>query len=113
MYIKAFALAAVVIAVSAPVASAQESYFVCTAPIERGTIVDLGLVRAEADGVVEIYDYRMGERGELLGSVEVHEGANREVRVRTQQPVNANVLAELKVDGETVTSMEFPICHDE
>lgn len=109
---KALPFATVAVVMSVSLASADESYFVCTEMIESGTIVDLGLVRAEADGVVEVYDYRLGERGDLLGQVDVNQGANEDVRVRTQTQVTGNVLAELKVNGETVASNVFPMCRD-
>lgn len=108
MSIKAFALAAVTLAATASVASAN-SYFELPRAQNTTSTVELGIVRAAGDGVVEIYDYRTGTQGDLLGTQNVRQGANSDVRVNTGSAVRNDVIAVLKVDGETVASETYRI----
>ncbi len=108
MSIKAFAIAAITLASTASVASAT-SYFELPRAQNSGSTVDLGLVRAEADGVVEIYDILTGAEGTLIGTQNVRAGANADVRINTGAPVRRDVVAVLKVDGEVVASEIFRV----
>ena len=108
MTIKAFAIAALTLAGTATVASAN-SYFELPRTQGVTSTFDLGLVRAEADGVVEIYDILDGEQTALIGTQNVREGANSDVRINTGAPVRRDVVAVLKVDGEVVASEIFRV----
>jgi hypothetical protein len=99
---KSITLAAVVIAASASIASANGSYLSTFAPSqERNTEVELGLVVAEANGTVEIRDYRNGQIGKLLGTEAVKTGGNPHVDVEIA-PSFGDAVAVLTVGGSIV-----------
>ncbi len=108
MSIKSFALIAATIAVTATGASAS-NYFENGRTLDAGDTIELGTVRADAGGVVEIYDYHTGQAGALLGSEQLNAGVNTNVRIDTGLPTNRDVIAVLKVDGETVVSKVYDI----
>ena len=109
MSIKSIALVAATVAATASAASA-ENYFEFGERLESSSILELGLVRADAEGVVEIYDYSHGEIGALLGTETVHAGANRDVRVNLgMRPLSHDVVAMLKVDGQVVARRDYDI----
>ncbi|MCO4846918.1 MAG: hypothetical protein KC448_02965 [Yoonia sp.] len=108
MSIKKFALIVAALAATASTASA-DSYFEIGTNRDRGTILDLGLVRADADGIVSIYDYTNGVQGALLGSKTVFAGANPDVRVNVGNNNAYAVLAVLEVNGQAVTSKDFDL----
>ena len=108
MSIKAFAIAAVTLASTASVASAN-SYFELPRAQTPTSAIDLGIVRAAGNGIVEIYDYHTGTQGALLGTQNVSEGANADVRVNTGAPVRRDVIALLKIDGEVVATETYRI----
>ena len=95
----ALALTAVVGSVS--LAAADNSYFSVDRLFSDSSNLELGLVRSASDATVEIYSFHRGEVGMLLGSTDVREGANQDVKVNLgNRPVN-DVVAILK-DGDTV-----------
>jgi hypothetical protein len=65
------------------------------------TQVELGLVVAEANGTVEIRDYRNGQTGKLLGTEAVQAGGNPFVEVEIT-PSFGDAVAILKVGGNIV-----------
>jgi len=71
-------------------------------------IVELGTVRADAAGVVEVYSYHGGETGVLLGSQKVKAGANSNVRFGIEN-VGTDAIAILKVGGQVADTqvLEF------
>jgi hypothetical protein len=105
-------VSALVLAVllSAPPVLAQEEYQSTfgTTPIQRdSTRIQLGMVRAAEDGVVEIYNYDNNVMGELLGSAPVSAGANEDYSVRLTTPVgmeSKSAIAVMKINGEVVAS---------
>lgn len=66
---------------------------------DAATYVDIELVTASSDAVVEIYDYRLGETGALLGTSTVHAGANDDLRVQLDHAPLGDVLAVVKSGG--------------
>ena len=105
---KTLALAAAAVAASATFASA-DSYFGFQGAQDRDFQVEIDLVRADAAGVVEIYDFNRGQAGALLGTEMVTAGANYDVRVNLGAvPVN-DVVAILKVDGVIADQQEIDI----
>lgn len=108
MSIKAFAIAAVALASTASVASAN-SYFELPRAQDATSTLELGIVRAEADGIVEIYSRGDNEQAVLLGTENVRAGANADVRVNTGTPLRSDVVAVLKVDGEVVATETYRI----
>ncbi len=108
MSIKSIALIAATIAATASVASA-DSYFEFGERLDSSSTLDLGLVTSEGAGVVEIYDYSTGEIGKLLGTEMVNVGANADVRVNVGIRPKQDVIALLKVGGETVAERDYNI----
>lgn len=108
MSIKKIALIAATIAGTASLASA-DSYFQLNEKLDDSTVLELGLVRAESAGVVEVYDFSGGQIGALLGTEAVNLGANSDVRVNAPLRTAENVIALLKVDGETVAQRTYDI----
>ncbi|PUB17612.1 hypothetical protein [Yoonia sediminilitoris] len=108
MSIKTLVLAAAAATVTAS-AAAAETYFEVGPNLEAGDILELGLITAEGNGVVEIYDYRTGTQGALLGTKTLNAGANPNVRVKTGLPATSNVLAVVKVDGQEAAKKSFYI----
>ncbi len=108
MSIKTIALIAATIAATASAASA-DSYFALGERLDSSSILDLGLVTSEGAGVVEIYDFSKGEVGRLLGTETVNAGANTDVRVNVGIRPTQDVIALLKVDGQTVAQHDYDI----
>ena len=108
MSIKSIALIAATIAATSTAASA-DSYFTFGERLDSSSVLDLGIVTSEAAGVVEIYDFSKGEVGALLGSEPVNAGANADVRVNVGVSPSQDVIALLKVDGQTVAQRDYDI----
>lgn len=86
-----------------------ENFFGCGNYLDAGQKLEIGLIATEGDGVLEIYDYRLGKQGEMLGSTELHMGANPDVTVQLSLPARSDVLAVLMVGGEFVTAKHFHV----
>ena len=108
MSIKKIALIAATIAGTASIASA-DSYFQFNETLQDSSVLDLGTVSSEAAGVVEVYDFSGGQIGTLLGTEAVNLGANADVRVNAPLRNGDNVIAVLKINGETVAEREYNI----
>lgn len=108
MSIKSIALIAATVAATASGASAA-NYFEFGRTLNPSDVLQLGTVRADEGGVVEIYDYRTGQAGALLGVEELHAGVNTNVRVNTGLGTTSDVIALLKVGGEVVASKVYDI----
>lgn len=100
--------AAAAIAVTAT-AGAADSYFEQGRTLDGGDVLSLGLITAEAPGVVEIYDFHSGTQGKLVGSERLSAGANTDVRVDTGLPQNRDIIALIKVDGQVVAQKQFDV----
>ena len=107
MSIKTLALAAATVAITAGAASANTFGF--QESVEDRNSIELNLVTAAADGVVEIYNYTGGEQGALLGSTMVNAGANDDLRINTGNGFKTDVLAVLKIDGQIVATEAFDV----
>lgn len=106
MSMKLILAATALAAVSATAATAQSSFPVGT-KLNPGTVLEIGTVRAEGPGVLEIYDFRKGEQGDLLGAVPLNEGANANVRVSVPAEPRFGVLSVIRVNGEIVATKSF------
>lgn len=107
MSIKTLALAAAV-AATGSIASA-DNYFEFGETLDRSSVLDLGLVRAESAGVVEIYDSVRGEQGKLLGTELVNAGANSDVRINLGTAPQGDVIAVIRVNGEIAQTKSFDV----
>ena len=103
---KSVSLALAVVASSTSFASADSYISNFIADQARDTQVELGTVRAEGNGVVEIYAFHKGEVGALLGTEAVMAGANLDVDVQIRRP-GTDAIAFLKVDGQIVDTQEI------
>mgnify|MGYP001828077506 FL=1 len=108
MSIKSIALVAAAVVATSTAVSA-DNYFEFGERLDSSSTLDLGLIRADSAGVVEIYDFSKGEIGRLLGTEAVNAGANADVRVNVGTPPSQDVIALLKVNGETVAERDFDI----
>ena len=100
-------IATAAVALSASVAAA-DSYFPYSSQFQdRKGVVELDTVTADADGVVEIYNYHGGEIGDLLGSTDVMAGANTNTRVGLGNTPRTDAIALLKIDGQVVATQEI------
>lgn len=88
--------AAALIAASTTVATAAG--FGIQTTVEDDSSITLDRVRADADGVVVIYDYSGGDFGAVLGSADLNSGANVDVRVQLD-PNIAQTLAAVIYEG--------------
>jgi len=105
MTIKTFLFAAFAAAIVATAGSAT-TYFEQGRTLEKGDVLELGLITADKAGVVEIYDYHTGQAGKLVGTQRLSAGANPNVRVRTGLPQRRDVIALVKVNGR----VDHPRC---
>jgi hypothetical protein len=92
---RTFALAIATLLGTATLASATSTFGIVDRQGASANL-ELGLVRSEAPGIVEIYD---GDR--LLGSTMVREGANADVRVNVGARPLSDVTAVLR-SGDSV-----------
>ncbi|WP_342076627.1 hypothetical protein [Yoonia sp. SS1-5] len=108
MTIKTLILAAAAASITAS-ASVADTYFQKGRTLDAGSTLDLGLITAEGNGVVAIYDYHRGERGALLGTEQLSAGANTDVRVNTGLPTKRDVIAVISVDGQEKAAKDFVV----
>jgi len=108
MSIKTLTLAAAAVAITATAASA-DSYFSFGETLDDSATLELGTVKADGAGVVEIYNYAGGQIGALLGTEAVNAGANQDVRVQIGSHYLNDVIAVLKVDGQVGASQDYDI----
>lgn len=99
----------VAFALATTTAASADTYLGLGHTLDDGNMLQLGQITADADGVVEIYDFHGGTVGELLGSQDIHAGANSDVRVHTRQSVHRNVIAMIRIGGQVVVEKEFNV----
>jgi hypothetical protein len=107
MSIKSIILAAAIAATGS--FAAADSYFENGRTLQADDTLELGLVRAEGAGSVEIYDFHNGVQGALLGSKMVHAGANTNVRVNVGFERSKDVLAVINIDGQAAVTKVYDI----
>ena len=100
---RTFALAIAATIGTASIASA-ESYFGIIDAQGGSGIIEVGNLRSEAPGTVEIF---RGDR--LVGSTTVNAGANYNVRVDVKHPPNSDLTAVLRSGGEVVDTQRIDI----
>lgn len=107
MSIKTIILAAAVVATGS--FASAESYFENGRTLDQDDTLELGLVRADSAGLVEIYDFHRGVQGKLLGSETLRAGANTDVRVGVGFSRTKDVLAVITIDGQQVVTKAYDI----
>ncbi|WP_341365674.1 hypothetical protein [Yoonia sp. BS5-3] len=100
---------AVIAALCAPATVWADTYFENGHTLEASDMLDLGLITSDGAGQVEVYDFHTGEIGALLGTENIHEGANTDVRVSTGLPVRRDVLVVVRVDGQVLAEKAFEV----
>ena len=83
-------------------AASASNTFALSGAQDSQTLIELGTVVADRNGVVEVYDYRTGTEGRLLGSEAVKAGANTNIKISLASLYTDEVLAVLVVDGQVV-----------
>jgi hypothetical protein len=86
--------------------AAADSSFSLSRVQDDDSIVELGRITSDGDGVVHIYALEAGKMGALIGSEEVHAGANTDVRVPLIDNPKQDAVAVLEVAGEVVATQE-------
>ncbi len=109
MSIKNIVLAAAAVVAVTSTYAAADNYFEYGDHLDKSANLELGLVRADGDGVVEIYDEVAGEAGVLLGTTSVNAGANSDVDVNLGQKPLGDVIAVIKVDGQVVAEKQYEV----
>jgi len=93
-------LAAALVATSG--AASASSRFSLNEVQDSSSLIELGTVVADGDGVVELYEYHGAQAGRLLGQEAVKAGANSDVKVPVGTTFANDLLAVIKVDGQVV-----------
>lgn len=86
-----------------------DSFFSQGAYLDEGRSLELRQVTTDGPGIVEIFDYRQGVRGAMLGREALEFGANADIRILLDAPVQSDVLAVLTVNGERVAAKHFHV----
>ena len=89
-----------------------DSYFTCMNPLPKEAMLELGTITSDGAGVVEVYDYHLGQQGDLLGTINVDQGANSDVRLNIGMPPLGDMLAVLTVEGEIVATNVYDVCKE-
>ncbi len=104
---KSLSLTVVAFMATSSFASAESYFQHFSIEHDKSGHIEVGLVRAESAGVVEIYEFHRGEVGDLMGSVPVNAGANTHVHVNVTRPVDNEAVAYLRINGEVVDTEEI------
>lgn len=86
--------------------AAAESTFTLPLVQDDDSIVELGRINADGDGVVHIYALDAGKMGALIGSEAVRVGSNSDVRVPLIDNPKQDAMAVLEVNGQVVATQE-------
>jgi hypothetical protein len=100
-------LAAAAILVGAGTTAFASDHIFADTNQNLNSYVSLDLVRASADGTVDIYELTANGQGQLLGSAPVRAGANTNVNVQFNTLTNQDVIAVLSANGSVTASEEI------
>jgi hypothetical protein len=103
---KRFIATFAILAATASLASA-DTFSSISEVQSRDGILELGTIRSDAGGMVQIFSYQNGEKGQMLGWEELHEGANSDTKVSLLSTPRTSALAEVVVDGRVVASQRI------
>jgi len=110
---KSLPLVAVVLLGSTSIVHAQEERFVNAFGLieeqDGNGLIEIDLVTAKSDGVVQIYEIDDHDMTNLLGEENVTAGANEGVQITLMEPALSDVRAVLVVDGRVVAAEEVEI----
>lgn len=110
MYGKLLALAIFTTSATGALATTGENAFPSLSRIQEQTsVIDVGVVRSQSNGMVEIYTKGPDGTMKLLGTQQVHAGANQNVRVHIGHPVRRDIVAVLRVGGEVLATHRFDV----
>jgi hypothetical protein len=93
---------------TAGMATAQ-SYFGFTGEMDEDATLTIDTVTTDSAGVLEVYDYHTGERGDLLATEQLANGANADVRVDLGEQPRGDVMAVIVIDGEPAAMTEIEL----
>ena len=86
--------------------AAAESTFTLPLVQDDDSIVELGRVNADGNGIVHVYALDAGKMGALIGSEAVRVGTNSDVRVPLIDNPKQDAMAVLEVGGQVVATQE-------
>ena len=96
---KTFAIAATAIALTTGAASANNTFGILGGVEQGDSYYDVNVARTLGEGSIQIET----ASGDVLGSTDVHEGTNTNVRVSFDTPATSqDLVAKLVVDGVVV-----------
>lgn len=109
MNTKAFAFA---LAIStAGTTALADAHFTFSDYLTPSSILEFGVIQTDEAAVLEVYDFIGGQKGDLLGTVDLHAGANPDVRVNVGVAPRQDVLAMIKT-GDHVTAVRHFHVHE-
>jgi hypothetical protein len=108
MNIKSLVLATVISTFGAVSASA-DAHVSFSNYLESSSVLELGLITMDEPAILEIYDYIGGQQGAMLGSVELNQGANSDVKVNVGVAPRQDVLAVIKTDGKVISVTHYHV----
>jgi len=86
-----------------------ETYFGFTGEMDETATLTIDTVTTDSAGVLEVYDYHAGERGDLLATEQLAAGANSDVRVDMGEQPRGDVMAVIVIDGEPAAMTEIEL----
>jgi hypothetical protein len=86
--------------------AAADSSFSLPQVQDDDSIVELGPISADGNGIVHIYALDAGKMGALIGSDAVHAGSNSDVRIPLIDNPKQDAMAVLEVGGQVVATQE-------
>ncbi|WP_341366516.1 hypothetical protein [Yoonia sp. BS5-3] len=90
---------AIIAALGLGTVAAAEATFGLQNTVDDDGLITIELVTTPQDGILAIYDYSTGEFGELLGTADLHAGANTDVKV-SLDPSGAVDIAAVVYEGD-------------
>jgi len=111
---KKIASLAAVAALTAAPAFAQDMFAVMDDSVGNASSILIEPLTATGDGFIAVYDYHLGEVGDLLGAASVSEGANTHTRIQLGRVLNRDLIALLYIGeignpDDAVDSIEIDV----
>lgn len=85
------------------------SYFTLAHKLPFNDVLNLGTITAAKGGMVKVFSNDGGQPGALLGMVNVHRGANTDVKVNVGTAPTTDVIAVLTIDGLNAAMQHYDV----
>ncbi|MBI1417717.1 MAG: hypothetical protein GC146_10890 [Limimaricola sp.] len=89
--------------------AAPSSYFTLPHTLPYKDVLNLGTITAANDGVVKVFANDGGKPGALLGMVDVHQGANTDVKVNVGTAPATDIIAVLTINGRDAAMQDYNV----